>query len=143
MADILNKSAVGREEKKATKYMRSLVKSLGSGGMSSESSGEDSDGINTVMYVNSMPWRNKIAGEQLLVIDRQRKGTGMKDNRGAKAVYRKRTDDAERVTKRSPPKGLPPALFDDDYRRELSRRERDDLDMDTASRFQVLGIVAA
>jgi hypothetical protein len=109
------------------KWLRDLIMTLGTDGMSSEESDVDRMLNAKVLRVNVQEWRRLGIDEYVELIDAERQiDEGGYKEAGSKPTPRIRAPDQNKTSNRKPAVGLPAALYDetwlaglDDYDREF------------------------
>ncbi|KAI6131124.1 hypothetical protein EDD16DRAFT_1792969 [Pisolithus croceorrhizus] len=118
---VKSKSEVQDDDLQSWKWLRSLIKTLGEHGMSSEESSVE-NGVENVLRVKNMPWRRNI-DQELEIVDFQRLlDTDIFSPQGSKPLTRKRSPDNPSTT-RDAVKALPLALYDGAWFAQLTERQ--------------------
>ncbi|KAI6094953.1 hypothetical protein F5141DRAFT_1222764 [Pisolithus sp. B1] len=118
---VKSKSEAQDDDLQSWKWLRSLIKTLGEHGMSSEESSVE-NGVENVLRVKNMPWRRNIDRE-LEIVDFQRLlDTDIFSPQGSKPLTRKHSPDNPSTT-RDAVKALPLALYDGAWFAQLTERQ--------------------
>ncbi|KAI6123813.1 hypothetical protein EDD16DRAFT_1893927 [Pisolithus croceorrhizus] len=118
---VKSKSEAQDDDLQSWKWLRSLIKTLGEHGMSSEESSVE-NGVENVLRVKNMPWRRNI-DQELEIVDFQRLlDTDIFSPQGSKPLTRKRSPDNPSTT-RDAVKALPLALYDGAWFAQLTERQ--------------------
>ncbi|KAI6133981.1 hypothetical protein EV401DRAFT_2064473 [Pisolithus croceorrhizus] len=118
---VKSKSEAQDDNLQSWKWLRSLIKTLGEHGMSSEESSVE-NGVENVLRVKNMPWRRNI-DQELEIVDFQRLlDTDIFSPQGSKPLTRKRSPDNPSTT-RDAVKALPLALYDGAWFAQLTERQ--------------------
>ncbi|KAI6102774.1 hypothetical protein EV401DRAFT_2079834 [Pisolithus croceorrhizus] len=118
---VKSKSEAQDDDLQSWKWLRSLIKTLGEHGMSSEESSVE-NGVENVLRVKNMPWHRNIDRE-LEIVDFQRLlDTDIFSPQGSKPLTRKRSPDNPSTT-RDAVKALPLALYDGAWFAQLTERQ--------------------
>ncbi|KAI6096404.1 hypothetical protein F5141DRAFT_1220934 [Pisolithus sp. B1] len=118
---VKSKSEAQDDDLQSWKWLRSLIKTLGEHGMSSEESSVE-NGVENVLRVKNMPWRRNIDWE-LEIVDFQRLlDTDIFSPQGSKPLTRKCSPDNPSTT-RDAVKALPLALYDGAWFAQLTERQ--------------------
>jgi hypothetical protein len=106
------------------KWLLRLIKALGEDGTSSDESEVDEQTGYTIYRVHKMPWRRNIDFE-VSMIDRLRfRDKDLFPNQGSKPSPRLRSDRNQDSLRKTPPKGLPKAVYNSEWIAKQSQRDR-------------------
>ena len=103
-------------------WLLELVQTLGEGGVSSDESGVDERTGEAIYRVNRLPWRREMSKE-MEYVDTQRKDGHLFSKKGSKPVPRHRNGGG--VSRRPDLEGLPKALYDKGWYKDLPKRFRE------------------
>ncbi|KAI6124736.1 hypothetical protein EDD16DRAFT_1893538 [Pisolithus croceorrhizus] len=118
---VKSKSEAQDDDLQSWKWLRSLIKTLGEHGMSSEESSVE-NGVENVLRVKNMPWRRNIDRELEIVDFQCLLDTDIFSPQGSKPLTRKRSPDNPSTT-RDVVKALPLALYDGAWFAQLTERQ--------------------
>jgi len=127
--DILEKVIDIKESEDAAdtpiwKWLRRLIKTLGEEGTSSDESDVDEQTGHTIYRVHKMPWRRNVDFEISMVDKMRFRDKDLFSNKGSKPSPRLRSDRNQDSSRKTPPKGLPKAVYNNEWIAKQSRLEK-------------------
>jgi hypothetical protein len=110
-------------------WLRRLIKTLGEDGTSSDESEVDEQTGSTIYRVHKMPWRRNVDFE-ISMIDKLRfHDKDLFSNKGSKPSPRLRSDRNQDSLRKTPPKGLPKAVYNSEWVAKQSRKDKRKLEI--------------
>ena len=127
--DILEKMIDIKESEDATDtpiwiWLRRLIKTLGEEGTSSDESDVDEQTGYTIYRVHKMLWRRNVNFEISMINKLRFQDKELFSNKGSKPLPRLRNDRNDDSSRETPPKGLPRAVYNNDWIAKRSRLEK-------------------
>ena len=104
-------------------WLRRLIKTLGEEGTSSDESEVDKQTGSIIYRVHKMPWRRKVDFEISMIDNLRFRDKDLFSNKGSKPLPRLRSD-RNQDSSREAPKGLPRAVYNDDWIAKQSRLDK-------------------
>jgi hypothetical protein len=123
------KESEGASDIPIWRWLRQLIKTLGEEGTSSDESEVDEQTGHTLYRVHKMPWRRNIDFE-ISMIDKLRfHDKDLFPKKGSKPQPRSRSDRNQDSSRKTPPKGLPKAVYNSEWLAKQSQRDKGRLEI--------------
>jgi hypothetical protein len=123
------KESEGASDTPIWEWLRRLIKTLGEEGTSSDESEVDEQTGQTIYRVHKMPWRRNVEIEISMVDKLRFHDKDLFSNKGSKPLPRTRSDRNQESSRKSPPKGLPRAVYSGEWVAKQSKLEKHRLEI--------------
>jgi hypothetical protein len=106
------------------KWLRHLIKTLGEEGTSSDESEVDDRTGSTIYRVHKMPWHRNVDFEIEKIENMRFRDKDLYSNKGSKPLPRLRSNRNQDSSRKTPPKALPRAVYNNEWIAKQNQRDK-------------------